>query len=130
MTQTMPDRDDKEAQTGEKIENFFAFVQDVLSDPSILDRIPDKATIDLTPLERKDPKGNYITETRRFAVTVKRSPGPSTTRPRGGAKRWVMHGRVAKKATGNPVYARRASGDHMRDVAQAGAIVHPRRRSA
>jgi len=121
---------DQQARVSKRIEHVFAFVQDVLDDPSILDRIPDKSTIDLTPLERKDPDASYITETRRFAVTVKRSSEPSRTRPRGHAKRWVMHGRVAKKATDNPVYARRASGYHMRDDAQAGVVVHPRKRSA
>lgn len=130
MTQLKPEDTSHEAEIGEKIENFFAFVQDILDDPSTLDRIPDKSTIDLTPLERKDPNASYVTETRRFAVTVKRSSGPSTTRPRGGAKRWMMHGRVAKKATGNPVYARRASGHPMRDDAQTGVVVHPRERSA
>jgi hypothetical protein len=130
MTQTMPDHDNREAEIGEKIENFFAFVQDVLDDPSILDRIPDKSTIDLTPLERKDLNASYITETRRFAVTVKRSSEPSTTRPRGGTKRWVMHGRVAKKVTGNTVYAKRASGNHMQRDAKKSVVVHPKRRSA
>jgi len=121
---------ERQARASERIEHVFAFVQDVLDDPSTLDRIPDKSTIDLTPLERKDPNVSYATETRRFAMTVKRSSEPSTTRPRGGAKRWVMHGRVAKKATGNLVYARRASGHPMRDDAQTGVVVHPRERSA
>ncbi|HVL22950.1 MAG TPA: hypothetical protein VM450_02650 [Thermomicrobiales bacterium] len=121
---------ERQARASERIEHVFAFVQDVLDDPSTLNRIPDKSTIDLTPLERKDPNASYATETRRFAMTVKRSFEPSTTRPRGGAKRWVMHGRVAKKATGNLVYARRASGHPMRDDAQTGVVVHPRERSA
>ena len=61
------------------IERVFAFVQDVLDEPSVLDDLPEQAAIELTPLAEKDPSEVYAAETRRFAVSVDRS-GPTHRR--------------------------------------------------
>jgi hypothetical protein len=127
----------EEAEIGEKIENFFAFVQDVLDDPSTLDRIADKSTIELTPVERKDPLENYTTETRRFAVKVTRTPTRSAMGPsarfgyvarRPGQS--FVRGKATAKPTGNPAYGRRATGQYLHRDTKRGTVVRPGKRPA
>lgn len=63
----------------ERIENVFAFVQDVLDEPSVLDDLQEQATIELTLIPNKDASQAYAVETRRFAVAVAQ-PGPTRRR--------------------------------------------------
>ncbi len=126
-----------EAAIGERIEHVFAFVQDVLDDPSILDRLPDKATIELTPVERKDPLEHYTTETRRFAVNVARSPKQSDTgrSARFGyvarqPRRPFVRGTAPATPAGNQAYVKRASGRCLPHDARKGTVIRPGKRSA
>lgn len=67
------------ASMNEKLENFCAFVKEILEDPSILDDIPTDSNIELTPIEDAAPDGPYVARNRRFAVSVKRvRPEPIT----------------------------------------------------
>lgn len=52
------------------IERVFAFAQDVVGEPSVLDQLPERVTITLTPLVEKDASESYATETHNFAVSV------------------------------------------------------------
>ncbi|HEV2073874.1 MAG TPA: hypothetical protein VGR29_09560 [Thermomicrobiales bacterium] len=54
----------------EGIERAFVFVQDVLDDPSVLDQLPERVTIALTPMAEKDASKSYVTETCHFTVSV------------------------------------------------------------
>jgi hypothetical protein len=77
MTTTRRFSDDERKRIEDGIEHFFAFVQDVLDDPTVLDDMPERATIDLTPRAEKDPDATYAAETRRFAVTVEEGHAPT-----------------------------------------------------
>ena len=72
--------DDEKARIEEGIERVFTFVQDVLDDPSVLDHLPERAGIELTPIETKQEDHRYDAHTRHFAVTVKDSSAPRKTR--------------------------------------------------
>lgn len=76
MTTTRRFSDDERKRIEDGIKHFFAFVQDVLDDPGVLDDMPERATIDLTPRAEKDPSATYAVETRRFAVTVEEGHAP------------------------------------------------------
>lgn len=56
------------------IENVLTFVEDVIEDPSILERIPNQSAIEFTPIDEKDPERSYVTETRRLAVSLQPIP--------------------------------------------------------
>lgn len=62
--------DDERAEIEHGIENVFAFVQDVLDDPSVLDDLPERAAIELTPRADRDAARTYAAETRRFVVSI------------------------------------------------------------
>lgn len=76
MVQHRQFTDTEQVEIEDGIERVFAFVQDVVDDPAVLDDLPEQATITLTPLPEKDPSESYVTETRRFAVSV--DPSSST----------------------------------------------------
>jgi hypothetical protein len=63
--------DEEKARIEQGIEHVFTFVQDVLDDPSTLHDLPERANIELTPMEEKDDDRQYDAETRHFAVSVK-----------------------------------------------------------
>lgn len=69
--------DEEDARIDRIFDHLQMFVEDVLEDPSILERIPDQATLEFTPIEEKDPYGSYVTETRRLAVSMKKEPAPA-----------------------------------------------------
>lgn len=52
------------------IERAFEFVRDVLDDPAVLDDLPERATLTITPIERRNPAVRYAAMTRRFAITA------------------------------------------------------------
>lgn len=56
----------------QRIDHFFGFVRDILDEPSVLDRLPQEASIDLTPIENKQPGKTYLGETRHYAVSEAR----------------------------------------------------------
>ena len=129
-------------QVDAKIDTFFAFVQDVIDDPSTLDRIPDRATIELTPIARRRRSKSYATETRRFAVSVRPVPGGSATRPAKArpstpgirARRPAVHARVVRKHAGSSAYLQRSNtpiSGVKRDTSNA-TLIHPdpKKRSA
>lgn len=65
--------DDERTQVNEKIENTFAFIEDVIDDPAILDRMPDSASIQLTP-EGQTPVSWPLVQTKRFTVSLANVP--------------------------------------------------------
>jgi hypothetical protein len=69
--------DEEKARIEQGIERVFTFVQDVLDDPSTLESLPERANIELTPLEDKDDDRRYDAETRHFAVSVQDHETPS-----------------------------------------------------
>lgn len=52
------------------IERAFEFVRDVLDDPAVLGELPERATLMITPIERRDPDARYTAMTRRFAISA------------------------------------------------------------
>lgn len=62
--------DDERKRIEEGIENVFGFVQDVLDDPDVLDDLPQRATIELTPLREGDEIEEGVVRSRRFAIAV------------------------------------------------------------
>ncbi len=58
------------------IERAFEFVRDVLDDPGVLDELPERATLTITPIESRDLRTRYTATTRRFAIAaVEMVPG-------------------------------------------------------
>lgn len=62
--------DEARAEASRRVANFFAFTEDVLEDPSILDQMPDASEIDPIPKAEREPGCHYDIETRRMVVTV------------------------------------------------------------
>jgi hypothetical protein len=52
------------------MERVFAFVQDVVDEPSVLDNLPEQVTIKLTPLVEKRSSESQVTKAHNFAVSV------------------------------------------------------------
>lgn len=52
------------------IERAFEFVRDVLDDPAVLDKLPERATLMITPIENRDSQTRYSATTRRFAIAA------------------------------------------------------------
>lgn len=52
------------------IERAFEFVRDVLDDPAVLDELPGRATLTITPIESRDSHACYTATTRRFAISA------------------------------------------------------------
>lgn len=52
------------------IERAFEFVRDVLDDPSVLDDLPQRAALTITPIEERDSRTRYTATTRRFAISA------------------------------------------------------------
>jgi len=73
MRKQIVDKDDS-TDPGTTIERAFEFVRDVLDDPAVLDELPERATLTITPIERQDPETRYATTTRRFAITAIERP--------------------------------------------------------
>lgn len=66
--QTVERDDPADAET--TIERAFEFVRDVLDDPAVLDELPERATLTITPIERQDSHARYTATTRRFAIAA------------------------------------------------------------
>lgn len=58
------------AQITREIESFGMFIEDVVADPSILDRMPDEAHVNAIPIEERNPTRRYDVETPRTAATL------------------------------------------------------------
>lgn len=58
------------AQITREIENFGMFIEDVVADPSILDRMPDEAHVNAIPIEKRNPARHYDVETPRTVATL------------------------------------------------------------
>jgi hypothetical protein len=71
--------DEERAEAQRNIENFFAFTQDVLADPTILDQIPDGAHVDAIPVAEREPGQHYDIETPNMVVIV--TPPAAATSP-------------------------------------------------
>lgn len=52
------------------IERAFEFVRDVLDDPTVLDRLPARAELTITPIEGQRADTHYDATTRRFAISA------------------------------------------------------------
>lgn len=52
------------------IERAFEFVRDVLDDPAVLDRLPARAELTITPIFDRRPDTRYDATTRRFAISA------------------------------------------------------------
>jgi hypothetical protein len=79
MTTAFHFSEDERKRIDERIEHFFGFVQDVLDDPAILDDLPERATIELTPLREGTDVKDGVVRSRRFAISVV-EPGPEDRR--------------------------------------------------
>lgn len=79
MGKTLDMSDEQRAQATRNIEYGFAFTEDVLEDPSILDNIPDGAEVTAIPKAQRDPSRHYDIETPRMVATmtspVRQNPG-------------------------------------------------------
>lgn len=72
--------DDEKARIDQGIERVFTFVQDVLDDPSVLDRLPERAELELTPIETAQDDQRYEAHTQHFAISVKHGSPTQKTR--------------------------------------------------
>jgi hypothetical protein len=77
--------DEQRAEAQRNIENFLAFTQDVLADPSILDYIPDGAHVDAVPVAEREPGRHYDIETENMVAIV--TPPAETTAPNSSPQR-------------------------------------------
>lgn len=55
-------------------ERAFEFVRDALDDPAVLEKLPERATLTIPPVESRDPGTHYAASTRRFAITAVERP--------------------------------------------------------
>lgn len=62
--------DEQRAVAARNIENGFMFTEDVLTDPTLLDQIPDGAEVIAIPKDECDPTHTYDVETRRMVATI------------------------------------------------------------
>lgn len=58
------------AQITRELDSFGMFIEDVVADPSILDRMPDEAHVDAIPIEERDLGRRYDVETPRTVATL------------------------------------------------------------
>ena len=70
MSKRLKITDEQRKQASRDIKNFFAFTEEVLEDPSILDSIPDGAEVDAIPKEERDKTRQYDIETPTMVATV------------------------------------------------------------
>ncbi len=64
------------------IENFLEFSRDVLNDPSILDRVPDGASVEAIPIEEARVGQSFDIKTARMVAKVTAPVPMRRTRPR------------------------------------------------
>ncbi len=90
MGKTLDITDEQRDQATRNIENGFAFTEDVLEDPTLLDNIPDGAEVTAIPKAQRDPSRQYDIETPRMVATItspmRQNPGmpngaPASRRP-------------------------------------------------
>ncbi len=86
MGKTLNITDKQRAQAARNIENGFLFTEDVLADPTLLERIPEGAEVTAIPIEEREQGRHYDIETPRTVATIT-APAPERSSPTSTAPR-------------------------------------------